>query len=108
MRYTSTFIFFLNNRNLLLTTFYLKYLLLLNYKISFIIDINYHKNTLFLLNKFKFLSVAPVSVSSNIYLVDIAFVTPTNSNYSNYFFIRNLLYLKKISKKLKYTNLLKI
>ncbi len=105
-RYTTSYLFFFNSKKTLREELYFKYLLLKNYKISFIIDLYYHKSTMYFINKYKFLSIGPVPVSSNIYLLNIAFPVPSNLMQSNYFFIKTVFHIKKKSMKKKYNNFL--
>ena len=101
-RYTYPFIFFLNNKTTQKTELYFRFLLQKGFRVSFVIDIFYHKKTIFYFNKLKFISIGPVPISSNLYLLNLSLPVNSNSIFSNLFFIRFLLKLKKKNSKLLY------
>lgn len=101
-KYTYPFIFFLNNKTTQKTELYFRFLLQKGFRVSFVIDIFYHKKTIFYFNKLKFISIGPTPVSSNLYLLNLSLPVNSNSVFSNLFFIRFLLKLKKKNSKLFY------
>ncbi len=103
-RYTFPFIFFLNNKTTSKTELYFRFLLQKGFRVSFVIDSFYHKKTIFYFNKLKFISIGPIPVSSSLYLLNLSLPVNSNSVFSNLFFIRFLLKLKKKNSKLLYKN----
>ena len=103
-KYTEAFTFFLSNNTTLKNQYYFSFLLTLNYRISFVNDIYYHKKTIYYFNLFKYISVGPVPISSNFYLLTLALPASSNFLFSNLFFFRLLLKLKKNNVKLLYDN----
>jgi hypothetical protein len=95
-RYTNPFIFFLSNKTTLYNDIYFKMLTKKAINVSFLIDVYYHKRTLYYLHKYKFITVGPVPISSNLYLLNIAFPTSSNSVFSNLFFIKLIIKIKKM------------
>lgn len=103
-KYTQPFTFFLSNKTTLRNKYYFAFLLTLNYRISFVSDIHYHVKTIFYFNYFKYISVGPVPISSNFYLLSLTMPVSSNFLFSNLFFIRLLLKMKKNTSKLMYDN----
>ena len=97
--------FFLNNKTTLRNKRYFYFLTLLGYRLAFITDIYYHSKTVYYLNHFKYISVGPVPLSSNFYLLTIAVPTSSNFLFSNLFFLRLIIKLKKDVMKNAYKNL---
>ena len=106
-KYTNSFYFFINNKMTLHNELYFKNLLSKDFRCAFIIDLYYHKNTLHLLNKFKFITVGPVPLSSNLYSLYLSLPVPSNSVFSNLFFFRLILKLKKLNSNLIWRNIKK-
>ena len=103
-KYTQAFTFFLSNKTTLKNRYYFSFLLTLNYRISFVSDIYYHRKTIYYFNLFKYISVGPIPISSNFYLLTLALPVSSNFLFSNLFFFRLLLKLKKNNSKLLYEN----
>ena len=101
-KYTNPFIFFLNNKTTLRNDIYFRWLSKKMIKLAFVIDIYYHKRTLHYLNKYKFVTIGPVPISSNFYTLFIAAPVSSNLVFSNLFFIRLLFKLNKLSYRDKY------
>lgn len=101
-RFTNRFTFFLNSETSLENHYFFKYLLALNYKIVFLVDINYHRKTVHYLLKNKFISVGPVPISDNFYLLTVSLPVSSNSVFSNLFFIRLVLKIRKSSLRFKW------
>jgi hypothetical protein len=80
--------------------FYFKRFLLKGFRSAFVIDLYYHKNTLHFLNKFKFVTIGPVPLFSNLYTFYISLPVVSNSVFSNLFFLRLVLKLKKLNSNL--------
>jgi hypothetical protein len=95
-KYTQPFTFFLSNKTTLRNKQYFYYLALINYRLAFVIDIHYHVKTIYYFNYFKYISVGPVPISSNYYTLSLAMPMSSNFLFSNLFFIRLILKLKKI------------
>ena len=96
-KFTDPFIFFLNNKTTLSNDIYFKFLKRKLSNLSFVVDIYYHKRTLHYLKKYKYITIGPVPISSNLYSLTISFPTSSNSVFSNLFFIRFLFRLKKLT-----------
>ena len=107
-KYTDIFFFFINSKMTLINILYFKNFLLNNFKCVFVIDLYYHKNTLHFLNKFKFITIGPVPLFSNLYSFYISVPTVSNSIFSNLFFLRLVLKLKKLNSNLNWKNFKKI
>lgn len=95
-RYTNPFIFFLNNKTTLYNDIFFKLLSKKAINISFLVDVYYHKRTVYYLQKYKFTTIGPVPISSSFYLLNITFPTSSNSVFSNLFFIRLITRVKKM------------
>lgn len=96
-KYSSPFIFFLNNKTTFYTESFFRFLINKNIRLAFLIDLHYHSKSLFYLNKFKFISIGPVPLSANLYLLSLALPVSSNSVLSNLFFFRLLLKIKKLN-----------
>jgi hypothetical protein len=104
-KYVGSFVFFLNNKTTLRNKRYFYFLTSLGYKLAFITDIYYHAKTVYYLNHFKYISVGPIPISSNFYLLTIAVPTSSNFLFSNLFFLRLVIKLKKEVRKNSYKEL---
>ena len=89
-RYTTPFIFFLNNKTTLATDNYFYNLKQLHIHFFFIVDPVYHARTLHYCRKYKFLTLGPVSVASYFYTLNYPIPVATNTVFSNLFFLRLL------------------
>lgn len=98
-RYSNFFFFFTKNKATFYVESFFRFLLSRGFNLSFIVDLNYHKTSLFYLNKFRFISVGPVPLSSSLYSISIALPVSSNSIFSNLFFIRFLIKLNKLNRK---------
>lgn len=94
---TSVFIFFIKSKATLKTELFFLHLTQNNFKLSFIVDFYYHKIALYYLRKFNFITIGPIPVSSDLYALSIAFPVNSNSTFSNLFFFRFLLKIKKLT-----------
>lgn len=94
-RYTTPFIFFLSNKTDYKNTVYFKLLKSLGINIFFIIDPVYHKGTLQYCQKYKFVTVGPVAISSNFYTLNFPIPVAANSVFSNLFCLRLLFKLEQ-------------
>lgn len=103
-RFTNSFIFFISNKMTLKTEFCFRHFLSEGFRCSFIIDLYYHKSTIYYSNKFKFITIGPVPLTSNLYTFYLSIPTTSNSAFSNLIFIRLLLKLKKVNTKLIWKN----
>ena len=103
-RFSHPFIFFLKNRTTLENTRYFRHLSYLGFRIAFITDTVYHSRTIYYFNRSKSLTIGPVPVSSNFYTLNVTLPVASNLNFSNLFFIRLLMKLKKNNAKLIFTN----
>jgi hypothetical protein len=105
-KYSTFFIFFLNNKTTFSTESFFRSLISNNLRLSFVVDLHYHRKSLFYLNKFKFISVGPVPLSSNLYILSLALPVSSNSTFSNLFFFRFLLKIKKFNSNYLYKSYL--
>lgn len=103
-RYSHPFIFFLKNRTTLENKEYFDFLIQKNYKIAFVVDIQYHSRTIHYFNKYKFITIGAVPISSNFFLLTVSLPTSSNLIFSNLFFLRLILKIKKSNAKLVYNN----
>lgn len=94
-RYTHLLIFFISNKLTQALEHYLSYLILQDIRLAFIVDIFYHKRTVDILRKMKFILIGPIPVTANLYALDIALPISSNSIFSNLFFMRLLLFIKR-------------
>ena len=94
-RYTHPFIIFLNNKTTSRTEAYFSHLLKEGYQTAFVVDIHYHKKTIYYFNKLKFISIGPVPVTSNLYSLTVSMPVSSNSIFSNLFFFKLIIKLKK-------------
>lgn len=99
-KYTSSFVFLLNNKNRTILNLYFDFLKKSKCNILFIIDTYYNKNVIYLSNKFNLISIGPVPINNNLYILDIALPISSNSIFSNLFFLRLILKLKTLNLKL--------
>ena len=106
-KYTNVFFFFISSKMTLSSEFYFKNLLSKGFRSAFVIDLYYHKNTLHFLNKFKFVTIGPVPLFSNLYTFYISLPVVSNSVFSNLFFLRLILKLKKLNSNLLWKNIKK-
>ena len=95
-RYNNPFIFFLKNKTTRVNDIFFKYLSRNVSKLIIIVDVYYHKRTLHYFNKYKFITLGPVPVTSSLYSLSLAFPVSSNSVFSNLFFIRMFMRLKKL------------
>lgn len=102
-KFIDSFIFFLNNKTSTSTEFYFKKIKSMGYIIFIIVDVYYHKKTLFYLNKLGLLTVGPVPVYANMYTLFISLPTSSNSVFSNLFFFRLIMRVKKLARKRYWT-----
>jgi hypothetical protein len=102
-KFIDSFIFFLNNKTSMSTEFYFKKIKSMGYTVFMVVDIYYHKKTLFYLNKLGLLTVGPVPVYANMYTLFISLPTSSNSVFSNLFFLRLVMRVKKVAKKRYWT-----
>jgi hypothetical protein len=70
--------------------------------LSFVINVDYHKKTIYYLKRFNFFTIGVVPVTSNLLSVDFALPSSCESMSSHLFFIRTILYIKKLSEKNKF------
>lgn len=94
-RYTHPFIFFFKNKTTRYNKIYFDYLTRLNLRVAFIVDVYYCNRTIYYCDVFKILTVGAVPISSNFYTLSIALPAASNLSFSNYFFIRLVLKIKK-------------
>ena len=94
-RYTHTFIFFFKNKTTRYNKMYFDYLTRLSFRIAFIVDIYYCNRTIYYCDVFKIITIGAVPISSNLYTLCIALPSASNLIFSNYFFLRLLLKIKK-------------
>lgn len=96
-RYTTPFIFFLNNKTTSANDNYFARLKTSDVHLFFIVDPIYHTKTLHYCWKYKFLTVGPVSIAANFYTLNYPIPVATNSVFSNLFFLRLLFKLEVLS-----------
>jgi hypothetical protein len=96
-RYTHPFLFFLSNKTTRYTEFYFKYLKQQGANLALLVDVYYHQRTLYYCSRFKFITVGPVPITTNMYMVSVALPTASNSAMSNLFFLRLILKLKRLN-----------
>ena len=94
-KYSNPFLFFLGNKTTLENEAYFDLIRRKGFNIAILIDIYYHKRTMYYLNKHKFITIGPVPMSSNFYSLTMAFPVASNSVFSNLFFIRLLFKFQK-------------
>lgn len=103
-KFSHPFIFFLRNKTTFYNRLFFNYINYLNFKIAFIIDIYYHSRTIYYFNRNNAITIGPVPVSSNFYTLSVSLPVASNLNFSNIFFIRLILKLKKNNAKLLISN----
>ena len=104
-RYAHLLIFFIDNKITLFMENYLYYLMGKGVRLAFVFDIFYHKRTIHILKKMKFVLLGPIPVTANLYTLDIALPVSSNSIFSNLFFIRLILFFKREVVKFNWLNL---
>ena len=95
-RYTNPFIFFLKNKTTRDNDIFFKYINRRVSKLAILVDIYYHKRTLYYFSKYKYITLGPVPVTSSLYSLTLAFPVSSNSVFSNLFFIRMFFRLNKL------------
>ena len=90
------------------TVKYLKLLLRSKINNVFILDLNYHKTTVYFLRKLSILTIGPVPITTNIKNLDIAIPIGNDNIFSQFFFIKTIVHLKKVSEYNKYLLYIKI
>ena len=65
------------------------------FNIALVLDINYHKHTLYFLKKFNFFTLGAVPLTNNLFVVDFALPINSLNIYSQLFFIRLFINIKK-------------
>lgn len=96
-RLSFPFIFFIRSRATLQTESFFRFILLNKVRLSFVIDLYYHKTNLYYLNRFKFVTVGPVPLTTNLYLLSVSLPVLSNSILSNLFFFRFILKLSRLN-----------
>lgn len=96
-RLSFPFIFFIRSRATLSTESFFRFILLNKFRLSFVVDLHYHKTSLYYLNKFKFITIGPVPLTTNLYLLSMSLPVSSNSILSSLFFFRLLLKLNKLN-----------
>lgn len=99
---SSIFIFFIGNKSTLSNESYFRYLLGSGYRFAFVIDLYYHKVSIQYLNRFKFITIGPTPLSSNLYSLSVSLPVLSNSVLSNLFFIRLLFQITKLTRRIRY------
>lgn len=94
-RYTYPFIFFFKNKTTRHNKIYFDYLTRINFRLAFIIDIYYCNRAIYYCDLFKLLTIGSVPISSNLYTLSVVLPSASNLNFSNYFFIRLILKIKR-------------
>jgi hypothetical protein len=94
-RYSNPATFLISNKVSSALEHYFHYLLEINLRLIFIIDVFYHKKTVLMLRKMNFILIGPVPITSSLYTLDVAMPVSSNSIFSNLFFIRLILFFKK-------------
>jgi len=107
-KYSSPFLFFLNNKTTRLNDHYFYFLRNNDTRVIIVVDVYYHKRTLHYLRKYKFYTVGPVPISTDFYTLDLAFPVSSNSVFSNLFFIRLLFKFYKITSNYSFQHKLKL
>ena len=74
------------------------------YYMGFVFDILYHQNTVFLLKRNNFFTIGLTPVSMNLYTVDFALPITNDSVFMHLFFVRFIIYIKKISTSIHWEN----
>lgn len=90
-KYSNPFIYFISNKATIKTDFFFQYILKNNVRVTFIIDIFYHKKTIHYISKHKFISLGPVPISSSLYTLNVSLPLINNSSLSNLTFLKLLL-----------------
>ena len=103
-KYSNPFLFFLSNKTTLENEAYFDLVKKKGFNASILIDIYYHKRTLHYLNKYKFITIGPVPMSSNFYSLTMSFPVASNSVFSNLFFIRLLFKFQKFAANSDFIN----
>lgn len=104
-RYTHPFLFFLNNKTTLNNDLHFKSLHKEVAKVSFLVDIQYHKGTLHYMNKYKFVTIGPVPISSNFYTLTLSLPVSNNLLFSILYFVRLVLKMNKIVSSIHFDKL---
>lgn len=104
-RYTYPFLFFLNNKTTLNNDFYFRSLHKRVAKVCFLVDIQYHKGTLHYMNKYKFVTIGPVPISSNFYTLTLSLPVSNNLLFSNLYFVRLVLKMNKMVSSIHFDKL---
>jgi len=73
-----------------------------SFNTAFVIDTNYHKRTLYYLRQFYFFTIGVVPVTSDLYKVDFALPSASESATSHLFFIRLVYAVKKDVEHIRY------
>lgn len=74
-----------------------------NINLSFVIDVNYHRRTIYYLKRFNFFTIGVVPISSDMFTVDFAMPSSSESATSQLFFIRLVLHIRRNVYKTQYT-----
>jgi len=94
-KYVREFIFFNLNKLTFYGEFIFKNLKLLDFNIIFLIDIYYHRRTLYYLNRFSFYTIGPVPITSNLSTLNFTIPISVDNIFTHLFFVRLIILLKK-------------
>lgn len=106
-RYVSPFFYFKPSRIFDDANYIFHKLRLLGLNIALIIDVSYHHKTLYYLNTVSFYTIGVVPLNLNMYSVNFAVPTSSESLFTQLFFIRFFFSIKKKTKHYKYLELKK-
>jgi len=107
-RYVSPFFYFKVGKIFDEANYLFHKLRLLGLNIAFIVDISYHKKTLYYLNNSSFYTIGVVPLNLNMNLVNFAIPAAAESLFTQLFFLRFVLNIQKKSKAHKYGALKKL
>ena len=106
-RYASPFFYFKPSRIFDDANYIFHKLRLLGLNIALIIDVSYHHKTLYYLNTVAFYTIGVVPLNLNMYSVNFAVPTSSESLFTQLFFIRFFFSIKKKTKHHRYLELKK-
>ena len=104
-RYVSPFFFFKPSKIFDAANFIFLRLRMLGLNVALVLDITYHIKTLYYLNTTTFYTIGVVPINLNMHSVNFALPTSSDSLFTQLFFLRFFLVLKKSTKKKVYLDL---
>jgi hypothetical protein len=77
--------------------FFIKFLKLVNINNSIVFDIYYHRRTVYYLTKFNIFTIAPVGLSYDSRVVDLAIPSSLDSSITHIFFLKLIVSVLKVA-----------